>query len=73
MSVIRKVLALLYEREGAGLTALEASEQLEAKYNSVAIALARLHREECWGIEVEEDRNRSTPGRPRKRYTIKEK
>lgn len=72
MSVTRQVLAMLYERKGTGVTAREASESLGVKYNSAAIALARLHKEGYWEIEVDEERTVGAPGRPAKRYSIKE-
>ena len=65
---IRRVLAALFEREEAGLTAWEATDLLGVKYNSAAIALSRLHREGWCSVREEKPHKRT--GRPWKRYTI---
>ena len=67
---IRRVLALLYEVGSEGVTAWECTERLDVKYNSAAIALARLARE-GW-CKTEHDKVIERTGRPCKRYTIKE-
>ena len=67
---IRRVLAALFEAGDSGLTAWEASGLLDVKYNSAAIALARLQREGWCAVQEEKPEKRT--GRPCKRYTIKE-
>ena len=67
---IRRVLAALFEHGDAGLTACEAHDLLGVKYNSAAIALARLHSEGWCSVATE--RVQGAPGRPAKRYTILE-
>jgi predicted ArsR family transcriptional regulator len=68
MPTTRAVLAHLFERGPAGLTATEASVSLGVKYNSAAIALVRLLDEDWCTVETERG---GRTGRPCKRYTIK--
>ena len=67
MTAIRHILALLYERGAAGLTAHEASDELGIKYNTAGVSLERLRAQEWCVSRPSRD---GKAGRPVQRFYI---